>query len=144
LTSYYTRQELENPAFRNVPYSRWKYVKQFLDVYSTFKCRVFRVINSARGIAVDYSGTGWSLNDWTYSKESGILQDLQRTARLQLLLWCTVPLAFGRTRDGIAKLLFWWIIPVLVGYPFVNYIRNLEHADCEVSKDPNGLRNTAP
>jgi fatty acid desaturase len=142
LTSYYSREQLDNPAFRNIPSSRWSYFKQFWDVRTTFKCRLFRVINSARGIAVDYSGTGWSLKEWTYSKESGILDELQYFARLQLLIWAAVFATFGQTKEGLASLFFWWIVPVIVGYPAVNYFRNLEHSDCEVSKEPNFLRNT--
>jgi fatty acid desaturase len=142
LTSYYSRVQLENPGFRNIPESRWSYFKQFWDVWSTFTARFFRVFNSARGIAVDYSGTSWSLKELTYTKESGIMEDLKTTAQKQLLIWFAVFATFGQTKEGLAGLFFWWIIPVLVGYPFVNFIRNLEHADCEVSKEPNGLRNT--
>ncbi len=142
LTSYYSRDVLENKAFRNVPLGRVAYVRQFLDVAYTFKCRICRVLYSAAGIPVDYSGTGWSLGDFYYTKESGIMQDLQQTARIQLLHWIAFVVIFGRTAEGIQQMLFWWILPVLVGYPAVNYFRNLEHADCEVSKDPNCLRNT--
>jgi fatty acid desaturase len=97
---------------------------------------------SALGIAVDYSGWGWSLSNWTYSKESGIMRMIQMTALSQVALYCAVYFIFGQTREGIERLLFWWIAPVLIGYPCVNYFRNLEHADCEVSKEPNCLRNT--
>lgn len=142
LTSWYSRDFLANPGFRNIPKDRWTYFKQFWDIWSTFKCRFFRLFNSARGIAVDYSGTGWSMKDFAYTKESGIMDDLQQTARLQLLVWVAVFAIFGQTQEGIAALLFWWIVPVLVGYPCVNYFRNLEHADCEVSMINNGLRNT--
>jgi fatty acid desaturase len=142
LTSYYSREQLENPAFRNVPESRWSYFKEFWDVWSTFNARLFRVINSARGIAVDYSGTSWHMANWTYGTESGIMDDLKKTARLQLLVWFTIFATVGQTKEGLVSLFFWWIVPVLVGYPFVNLIRNLEHSDCEVSKESNNLRNT--
>ena len=142
LTSYYSRDVLENKAFRNVPLGRIAYIRQFLDIPYTFKCRICRVLYSAAGIPVDYSGTGWSLGDMYYTPESGIMQDLQRTAQLQLLHWVVFVALFGRSVEGIQRMLFWWVIPVLVGYPVVNYFRNLEHADCEVSRDPNCLRNT--
>lgn len=142
MTSYFTREQLENPGFRNVPFSRWAYFRQFFDFLSTFKCRVGRIVCSAMGMAVDYSGFGWSLQNWTYSKESGIMRTIQRTAIAQLIGYASMFYLFGQTRQGVEGLLFWWIVPVLVGYPVVNYFRNLEHADCEVSKDPNCLRNT--
>lgn len=142
LTSYYTREELEKPGFRNCPNSRLSYFLQFLDVFSTFKMRAGRILHSAAGIAVDYSGTGWSLKEWTYSKESGIMNTLQMWACGQLLWYTMMFVVFGRTLEGLKNLAFWWICPVFVGYPVVNYFRNLEHADCEVSKDPNFLRNT--
>jgi fatty acid desaturase len=142
LTSYYTREQLESPGFRNVPFSRLEYLLGFLDIFSTFKCRVGRLVNSALGIAVDYSGTGWSLKEWTYSKESGIMSQLQTWACSQILVDAIIIYTFGRDQQGLQNLAFWWWCPVLVGYPVVNYIRNLEHADCEVSKVNNNLRNT--
>jgi fatty acid desaturase len=142
LTSYYTREQLENPGFRNLPFSRLGYFRQFFDIAATFKCRVGKILCSALGIAVDYSGWGWSLSNWTYSKESGIMRMIQMTALSQVALYCAIYFISGQTREGIERLLFWWIVPVLIGYPCVNYFRNLEHADCEVSKEPNCLRNT--
>ena len=94
------------------------------------------------GIPVDYSGTGWSMKDWTYSKESGIMRDLQMTALTQIIFYVTVAMTIAQSPEGRAAILFWWIAPVFCGYPVVNYFRNLEHADCEVSKEPNCLRNT--
>ena len=44
--------------------------------------------------------------------------------------------------NGFETVLFYWIAPVFVGYPLINYFRNLEHADCEISQEPNCLRNT--
>lgn len=142
LTSYYSREVLENGGFRNVSTSRFSYIRQFLDIPYTFKCRLGRVFFSAMGIPVDYSGTGWSLKEWTYSTESGIMRTLQRTAIIQILHWVAIGTLFGQTSEGRKALLFWWIIPVLLGYPVVNFVRNLEHADCEVSKQPNCLLNT--
>jgi fatty acid desaturase len=101
-----------------------------------------RVAFSACGIPVDYSGTGWNLKEFSYGEDSGIMAKLQRTAILQILHWVAFFAIFGRTKEGVQALFFWWIIPVLLGYPVVNFFRNLEHADCEVSKDPNCLRNT--
>jgi fatty acid desaturase len=142
LTSSFTREELENPGFRNVPLSRVAYFRQFFDVFDTFKCRAGRILNSAAGIAVDYSGTGWSLKEWSYGKDSGIMRTLQRTALAQLACDAAMFIIFGRSKQGLYGLVFWWIVPVLCGYPAVNFIRNLEHADCEVSKEPNFLLNT--
>jgi fatty acid desaturase len=142
LTSYFTREQLVNPGFRNVPFSRVAYFRQFFDVFDTFKCRAGRILNSAVGIAVDYSGTGWSLKEWSYNKESGIMRTLQTTALAQLACNAAMFIKFGQSKQGLYGLLFWWIVPVLCGYPAVNFIRNLEHADCEVSKEPNFLLNT--
>ena len=142
LTSYYSREMLENPSFRNVPFSRLAYLRQFVDIPFTFKCRLGRIFFSALGIPVDYSGTGWSLKEWKYSEQSGIMKDLQWTALAQIAHYVALFAFFGRTREGIQSMLFWWIVPVLLGYPFINFFRNLEHADCEVSKEPNCLRNT--
>eukprot|EP00978_Attheya_sp_CCMP212_P033752 scaffold137800_cov41-Attheya_sp.AAC.3 len=142
LTSYYSREELENPGFRSLPFTKMAYFRQFFDVFSTFKSRAGKIINSARGIPVDYSGTSWSLKEWTYSKESGIMQSLQMTAIAQLSIVAAIFFFFGQTTQGLQGIFFWWIVPVIIGYPCVNYFRNLEHADCEVSKSPNCLRNT--
>jgi fatty acid desaturase len=142
LTSYYSRETLENPGFRNLPGSRFLYFRQFLDILTTFKCRAGRIIFSAMGVPVDYSGTGWSLKEWTYSKESGIMRGLQMTALTQLTFYAAALCTAWNTPGGLQALLFWWFIPVLIGYPSVNYVRNLEHADCEVSKVSNCLRNT--
>jgi fatty acid desaturase len=142
LTSWYSRETLENPAFRNLPATRWDYLMGVFDIFTSFKARAGRIICSAMGIAVDYSGWSWSLNDWTYSKESGIMQKLQRTAWMQLSFYFTVAMTICQTRQGLAAVLFYWIVPVLIGYPVVNFFRNLEHADCEVSKISNCLRNT--
>jgi hypothetical protein len=94
------------------------------------------------GIAVDYSGTGWSIKEWSYSKESGIMRTLQTAALAQLACNAALFYVFGQTKEGLHGLLFWWIAPVLCGYPAVNFIRNLEHADCEVSSLSHCLSNT--
>jgi fatty acid desaturase len=143
LTSYYTREKLENPGFRNLPTSRFSYFRMFWDILQTFKCRAGRIVFSAMGIAVDYSGTGWSLKEWSYDKDSGIMANLQRVALTQLCIYASVTYFMASHVDrGLERLVYWWIAPVLCGYPVVNYFRNLEHADCEVSKQPNALRNT--
>lgn len=133
---------MENPGFRNLPLSRSAYFRQFFDIFSTFKCRVGRIVNSALGIPVDYSGWAWSLKDWTYSADSGILQKLQRTALMQLAFYTACAISACQSQQVAYDLVFWWIAPVLLGYPVVNYFRNLEHANCEVSKISNCLRNT--
>jgi fatty acid desaturase len=133
---------LENPAFRNLPFSRIAYIRGFIDVFFNFKCRAGRIIFSALGVSVDYSGTGWSLKEWSYSKDSGIMRELQLTAIAQLAIYTTIAMTIAQTQEGRGALLFWWIAPVFCGHPVVHYFRNLEHADCEVSKVPNCLRNT--
>ncbi len=142
LTSFYTREQLENPGFRNVPMSKTHYVLQFLNVFATFYHRVGRIVNSAAGIPVDYSGWSWSLGHWTYSDESGIMKQLQRHAWAQIIWYATAVYYASQVDRGYETLLFYWIVPVFVGYPVINYFRNLEHADCEVSEEPNCLRNT--
>ena len=142
LTSNFTKEQLEAPGFCNVPYGRFAYLMGFLDIFTTFKCRAGRIIFSALGVAVDYSGTGWSLKDWKYSDDSGIMRNIQMTAIAQLTIYASVVYFFGQTQEQLQNLAFWWFCPVVFGYPAVNYIRNLEHADCEVSKVSNCLRNT--
>lgn len=142
LTSYFTRPQLENPGFRNLPFGRFNFLRGFFDFTSPFKHRVGRILFSALGIPVDYSGWSWSLKEWTYSTESGIMRTLQLTALSQLSIYAAIFCIKGKTADGLMDLAFWWVVPVLCGYPVVNYFRNLEHADCEISKEPNCLRNT--
>lgn len=142
LTSFYTREQLENPGFRNVPLSKVHYFLQFLNVFSTFSHRVGRIVNSAAGIPVDYSGWRWSLGRWTYSDESGIMRQLQRHAWAQLTWYATAAYCASQMPNGFENLLCYWIAPIFVGYPLINYFRNLEHADCEISQEPNCLRNT--
>lgn len=117
LTSYYSEEELSNPRFNNVPLTRFGYFRQFWDIFSTFKCRAGRIFHSALGVAVDYSGTGWSLKDWTYTKDSGIMHTLQTWAWGQIAHYIMMFLVFGRTMEGLQNLAFWWICPVLAGYP---------------------------
>lgn len=138
MTSFYTKSELEQPGFRNVPFTRWAYFRGFFDIADTVKCKVGRIVFSALGIPVDYSGTGWSLNEFKFDEAT--MRHLQLWAIAQLTCYAVVIAVFV-PQNGKA-LLFWWIIPVLVGYPAVNFFRNLEHADCEISKHPNCLRNT--
>ena len=133
LTSYYTSEILENNGFRNIPLSKMSYIFGFLDVWYTFKCRIGRIINSACGVPVDYSGTGWSLKDWTL--DSSIVREIQLFAIAQICHYIVIFTFFGRSIEGLQFLAFWWLLPVILGYPFVNYFRNLEHADCDVSNE---------
>jgi fatty acid desaturase len=129
---------LERPGFRNIPLTRWAYFRQFFDIISTFKARLGRIVFSALGVPVDYSGTGWSLTDWTH--EEPTMRHLQRWALAQLSCYAIIVTMFS---NNLQAILFWWIVPVLIGYPAVNFFRNLEHADCELSTDvPNCLHNT--
>jgi hypothetical protein len=61
-----------------------------LDIFSAWKCRLGRILFSAVGIPVDYSGTGWSLGGFSYGKDSGIMQKLQRTAIAQLMIYAMI------------------------------------------------------
>jgi fatty acid desaturase len=38
LTSYYTRDELERPGFRNIPLTRFAYFRQFFDILGVSFC----------------------------------------------------------------------------------------------------------
>jgi hypothetical protein len=92
LTSYFSREELEDPAFRNVAANRFGYFRQFLFIWETLMFRLRRLVNTARGLAVDYSGSGWSMKTSTYN--SNIMRDLKNAARLQLLCYVAVFAAF--------------------------------------------------
>jgi fatty acid desaturase len=142
LTSFFTREQLENPGFRNLPCGRVAYFRSFLDPLTTILHRAGRIAFSTVGVAVDYSGWGWSMGDWKYSDSSNIMRGIQLTAISQVIFYVSMVYVSLQDRALTNKLLFWWVIPVFVGYPCVNYVRNLEHADCEVSKEPNCLRNT--
>jgi fatty acid desaturase len=142
LTSWNKREDMANPGFRNIPFSRIQFICQFTDFFSTFLHRAGRIFFSAMGTPVDYTGWSWSLKDWTYSEESGIMRGLQMTALTQIGIYTAIAYFLGSTGEGAKSLLFWWILPVMAGYPVINYIRNLEHADCEVSNEPNCLLNT--
>jgi fatty acid desaturase len=142
LTSFFTKEQLENPGFRNLPHGRLAYARSFLDVFSPFLHRAGRIMFSAMGYAVDYSGWGWSLGNWTYADNSELMRGLQLSSRSQLLFYATMAYLASQDRSFAETILFWWVVPVICGYPCVNYVRNLEHADCEVSKVSNCLRNT--
>jgi fatty acid desaturase len=71
------------------------------------------------------------------------MRTLQTAALAQLACNAAIIYVFGQTKKGLHSLLFWWISPILCGYPVVKFIRNLEHGDCEVSNLSNNcLRNT--
>jgi fatty acid desaturase len=139
LTSFFSREELENAKFRGVAYSRYGYFKGFFDVFFTFRCRAMRILSAAYGVPIDYSGTGWSMKTDVYAPVH--VEDLKKTARIQLLVYIMVFAIFGRTKEGLQAIFFWWIVPVIIGYCPINYVRNAEHADCEVN-ETNMLRNT--
>jgi fatty acid desaturase len=139
LTSYFTREQLEKAGFRGVVYSRYGYLKGFFDVLFPFRCRAMRILSAAYGVPIDYSGTGWSMKTDVYSQEH--VDDLKKTARIQLLVYIAVFAIFGRTKEGLQNIFFWWIVPVIIGYCPINYVRNAEHADCEINES-NMLKNT--
>jgi Fatty acid desaturase len=140
LTSFYSRKELDSAKFMSVPSSRYSYFRSFILTASYLKTRICRLLSCSLGILTDYSGQGWSM---TTSKDlfgKDIVLDLQLNALLQLAAYACIFSIFGRTTEGLCKLGFWWIFPNLVGYAFINFYRNAEHADCDFTT--NQLLNT--
>ncbi|KAL7534669.1 hypothetical protein ACHAWF_004904 [Thalassiosira exigua] len=141
LTSFYSRKELENLNFKSVPDSRYSWFKAFVDVLSYFQHRACRLISGAMGIMTDYTGTGYSMSSPQREEiDPTVVGDLQFRSVLQLSVYVLLSLTLGRTREGWKAMLFWWIIPCVVGYGPINYFRNAEHAGCDLV--PNQLHNT--
>ena len=82
----------------------------------------------------------WSLENWSYDKE--VLLDLQRTAQLQLIVYFGIAITFGMSPKGRVSVVFYWLLPTVIGFIPINYVRNAEHGACEVSIEMNCLRNT--
>mmetsp|Transcript_42637 Transcript_42637/g.72718 ORF Transcript_42637/g.72718 Transcript_42637/m.72718 type:complete len:381 (+) Transcript_42637:110-1252(+) len=141
LTSFYDRKELENLKFKSAPESRYSYAKAFVNVISYFKQRACRLISSSMGVVTDYTGVGYSMTSPRREEISqSVIDEMQFWSRLQLTAYIIIFSTFGTTVEGAKTLLFWWIVPCIVGYGPINYFRNAEHADCDLV--PNQLHNT--
>ena len=141
LTSFYSKEELENLKFKSVPESRYSYAKAFINVLSYFQHRVCRLISSSLGIVTDYTGIGYSMvSPRREDIDRKVVNEMQFWSVLQLSVYVAVTYTFGQSMDGIKALLFWWIVPCIIGYGPINYFRNAEHADCDLV--PNQLHNT--
>jgi fatty acid desaturase len=134
LTSLYSRDELENLKFKSVPKSRYSYLKAFFNVLIYFQHRACRLISSCQGIATDYNGVGWSMQTPRPDKmNSAVIRDLQFWSLLQMTVYIVIFSRFGNTAQGLKNLLFWWIVPCILGYAPINFFRNAEHADCDMT-----------
>ena len=141
LTSVYKRQELENLEFKSVPESRYSYFKSFLVVITYFQHRLCRLVSSSMGIMTDYTGTGYSMTSPRREEiDASVIREMQFWSALQLSTYIILAFTYGQTAEGIKNMLYWWMVPCLVGYGPINYFRNAEHADCDLV--PNQLHNT--
>lgn len=141
LTSFYSRQELENLNFKSVPDSRYSYAKSYINVLTYFLHRVCRLATSCMGIATDYTGLSWSMKCDAYEViDATSLRDLQTWSLLQLSIYVAIFSTIGSTAEGLKGLVFWWIAPCILGYAPINFVRNAEHADCD--RIQNQLLNT--
>lgn len=141
LTSFYDRVELESLKFKSVPVSRYSYFKAFLNVSSYFKNRVCRLIASSMGIMTDYTGTGYSMSSPCRDEiDQTVIKEMQFWSALQLSVYIVLFSTYGQSVEGLKNILFWWIVPCIVGYAPINYFRNAEHANCDLV--PNQLHNT--
>ena len=136
ITSFYTRKELENNDFKSAPDSRFSWLKTFLNVSSYFYHRMCRLISSSFGIPTDYTGIGWSMTSPKRQDiDPSVVRELQLWSILQVCVYVVVFTTFGNSIEGIKNLLFWWIVPCIIGYGPINYVRNAEHADCDRTND---------
>ncbi|KAL9179863.1 hypothetical protein ACHAXT_007833 [Thalassiosira profunda] len=141
LTSFYSRKELDNLKFKSVPESRYGYLRAFVNVLSYFKHRLCRLVSSAMGVVTDYTGTGYSMTSPRREEISEkVRSEIQFWSALQLAVYAALFSTVGQAAEGWKAMLFWWIVPNIVGYGPINYCRNAEHADCDLS--PNQLHNT--
>lgn len=126
-------------GFRKVPDTHEEYLREMFFVWEPIKSHFGRIINCARGIPVDYTGTGWCLSK---QDADAIKSELQWWARLQVLTYSVVvPILVYRY--GIINVVGVWIVPAILGFCPINYVRNGEHSgECQVGGDLNGLKNT--
>lgn len=141
LTSFFSRDELENLKFKSVPQSRFDYLSAFLNVFSYFQHRACRLFSSCLGIVTDYTGLGWSMQSPKQGDiDVAVVRDLQFWSLLQLSVYIVIFYTLGNSVEGIKSLVFWWIAPCILGYGPINFFRNAEHANCDLT--PNQLLNT--
>merc|ERR1712232_260446 len=134
LTSFYSREELENLEFKSVPDSRYSYVTSFLNVFSYWYHRLCRLVSSSMGILTDYTGIGWSMKDPAREEfPNSVVSELQFYSLLQLGVYVTIFATYGNNIEDIKALVFWWMFPCVLGYGPINFFRNAEHADCDRS-----------
>lgn len=140
LTSFWTREVLVKKGFRKVASSRWDFILEFFDLFGIIYSHIMRMVNSACGIPVDYTGVRWSLKEYAVGKD--VMRQLQSSAQLQLSLYAIVFSLCLTDGKKMTMLLMYWVVPAVLGFIPINFIRNCEHADCEISTGMNCLRNT--
>jgi len=141
LTSFWSRDVLENLEFKSVPDSRYSYVTSFLNVFSYWYHRLCRLVSSSMGILTDYTGIGWSMKDPAREEfPSSVVSELQFFSLLQLGVYIAVFATYGNNIENFKALVFWWMFPCVLGYGPINFFRNAEHADCD--RSTNQLHNT--
>mmetsp|Transcript_10851 Transcript_10851/g.26601 ORF Transcript_10851/g.26601 Transcript_10851/m.26601 type:complete len:414 (+) Transcript_10851:259-1500(+) len=127
-------------TFRKVPdsvFGRYGYFSEFFCLHRTVYSHAMRLVNCARGNPVDYSGVRWSLSD---QEKHCVRSELRAAARLQLGLYCSVFL-IAATTSSFGNLLLYWVLPAVLGFAPIHFVRNGEHADCALDHKQ-GLRNT--
>ncbi len=136
MTSYYSREELESLKFKSAPGSRAGYLKEFFLVTRYFRLRMCRLVSSSMGILTDYTGVGWSMKSpKPQDFDHFVVHELQAWSALQLAVYVVILATLGTTVEGAKDLLFWWIVPCIIGYGPINYVRNSEHTDCDLTND---------
>jgi len=123
------------PGFKKVPASHHDYWMEFFDLPSFIKSHTLRLVNCARGIPVDYTGTGWSLE---ISADS-VRVHLQQQALLEIGTYAIL-LPTLIYFLGLWIMFKIWIIPAIIGVIPITFCRIAEHSDG--SNDYNGLTNT--
>lgn len=135
LTSFFSHAS-KKKGFRKVADSQADYWKEFFFLHETLKSHFGRLIFCALGEPTDYTGVGWSLP----LKTKGLVRaELQYWAIIQLSVY-GVGIPMLCNMFGWQNLAYYWLIPAVVGFAPINFIRNGEHSDC--SMDLNGLSNT--
>mmetsp|Transcript_29141 Transcript_29141/g.66255 ORF Transcript_29141/g.66255 Transcript_29141/m.66255 type:complete len:378 (+) Transcript_29141:60-1193(+) len=128
------------PGFRKIPDSPhaywWSFVETVLGKPSN---KMLKLINCARGIPVDYTGTGWNIPRDVNSGVPSIKSRLQKWGQIQLAFYAVVVPLWLRY-FGFWTMIWYWLLPVFVGPAPLWYLQIAEHADCTL--DSNGLTNT--
>jgi len=123
------------PGFRKVPATREDYWKEYYDIFGIIKSHATRLVNCALGRPVDYTGVQWSLD----IPAESVREHLQLQSIIQLIAYGIIA-STGISIWGFWMLLKIWIIPVIIGFCPINFVRIAEHASG--SNDLNGLANT--